>query len=247
MHEFIDGFQLHDNGSQIGIHKTAVILHGLATAESTIISSPISLIMGDHDSSATCLSSETQHLLEGPKEVRDVLLHYFGCLRQDKREAFYDSLDAHQQLWIRDELRRIRELRALFEARNDGLVRLLTTSLSNLRQSAPYRKLKRRGPAVDPIESRLEAPAPNPAHRCGLNANMILFWDSKKYTDEDYPDEFPNQKLPIDELLYNKDKGKNPLMKPCPKKMIRYFHLPANNMSWAEVGWVIRAILNNYY
>lgn len=64
---------------------------------------------------------------------------------------------------------------------------------------------------------------------------MILFKDSKKYTDKTYPDEFPNQKIPIDELLYSEDRARNPLMKECPGGMIRYFHLPANNMSWVEV------------
>lgn len=186
--------------------------------------------MGDHDSPATCLSSKGH---DG--EVRDVLLHYFGCLRQDKRKAFYDSLDAHHQLRIRDELRRIREHRALFEARDDGLVTLLTASLSSLRQSARYKKLKQPGPANDPFEGQLEAQAPRTANRHGLNANMILFEDSKRYTDRDYPDEFPNQKIPIEELL-DENNSANPLMKPCPKNRIRYFHLPANNMSWVEVS-----------
>jgi len=195
--------------------------------------------MGDHDSPGTCLSSDPLHQLE--HEVRDILLHYFGCLKRANRKKFYDSLNAHQKLRIREEHRRIRAHRALFEKRDDGLVRLLTTNLSMLRQSNDFKKLLHQGPAEDIIEQGPESSTPSPPNRYGLNANMILFKDSKKYTDKDYPDEFPNQKIPLDELLYEEDKARNPLMKECPKNMIRYFHLPANNMSWVEVGYGVRA------
>jgi hypothetical protein len=124
---------------------------------------------------------------------------------------------------------------------------MFTSSLSKLRQSASYFGLEHRGPAKDdPIESRLEAPAARPTNRFGLNANMILFEDSKKYTDPTYPDKFPNQKIPIEELLYNEDPELNPLMKPCPPNRIRYFHLPANNMSWVEVGRGRRVVLQQH-
>ena len=195
--------------------------------------------MGDHDSPGTCLSSDDRHQLD--HEVRDVLLHYFGCLKRENRKKFYDSLDEHHQLRIREEHRRIREHRALFEARDDGLVRLLTTSLSLLRQSPFYQNLPHPGPAEDEVESGPESTKPSPANQYGLSANMILFENSEKYTDRDYPDEFPNQKISIDELLYEEDAERNPLMKKCPDNMIRYFHLPANNMSWVEVGYNIHA------
>jgi hypothetical protein len=67
---------------------------------------------------------------------------------------------------------------------------------------------------------------------------MILYQDSKPYRDPNYPEEFPNQKLPIHNLLDSK-KETNPLARECPKNMIRYFHLPANNMSWVEVRKII--------
>jgi hypothetical protein len=110
-----------------------------------------------------------------------------------------------------------------------------------LRQSADFKKLRHRGPAEDIIEQGPESSASRYPNRYGLNANMILFKDYKKYTDEDFPDEFPNQKVPLDELLYREDRAWNPLMKECPKNMIRYFHLPANNMSWVEVGHCVHA------
>lgn len=192
--------------------------------------------MGDHDSPQTCLSSH-----EHDHAVRDVLLHYFGCLKRDDRKKYYDTLNEHHKRRIREEHRRIRAHRALFEGRDDGLVRLLTSSLSHLRQSARYKNLQHRGPAEDKVESGPESPEPRSPNGYGLNANMILFNDSKKYTDPDYPEEFPNQKIPLDDLLYKEDKAINPLYKECPKNMIRYFHLPANNMSWVEVGYGIHA------
>lgn len=182
--------------------------------------------MRDRYLPATCISS-------APHPHRDVLLHYFGCLGLDRRQEFYDSLNAHNQLRIRNELRHIRELRTIFEARYGNLVQPLMASMSLLRQSRRYRTLNHHGSVEDPVESSLEALTA--ANRYGLSANMILFEDSKKYTDTDYPYEFPNQKIPIEELLYNKDASTNPLMKPCPENRIRYFHLPANNMSWVEV------------
>ena len=191
--------------------------------------------MGDHDSPGTCLSSDPRHQLEGAKDVRDVLLHYFGCLTRENRKGFYDSCDAHQKLRIREEHRRIRDHRALFESRDDEALRMLKTNLSSLRQSKEFRKLEDQGPADDFIEPGPEDSKPSLPNQYGLNANMILFKDSKKYTDKNFPDEFPNQKIPIDELLYSKDGRRNPLVNDCPKNIIRYFHLPANNMSWVEV------------
>lgn len=191
--------------------------------------------MGDHDSPGTCLSSDPRHQLNSAKNVQDVLLHYFGCLKRENRKAFYDSLDADQQLRIREEHRRIWDHRALFDARDDGFARMLKTNLSMLRQSTAYRTLRCPGPAEDIIEQGTEDSVLSLPNRYGLNANMILFKDSKKYTDRDYPNEFPNQEIPIDELLYSEDGARNPLVNECPKNVIRYFHLPANNMGWVEV------------
>lgn len=45
--------------------------------------------------------------------------------------------------------------------------------------------------------------------------------------------EFPNQKVPINDLLT--DTPDNLLKEPCKDGMFRYFHLPTNNMAWIEV------------
>jgi hypothetical protein len=49
-------------------------------------------------------------------------------------------------------------------------------------------------------------------------------------------DKFPNQKVPLSLLLEDSPK-ENPLMWKCEEDMIRYFHIPANNMSWVEVSY----------
>jgi hypothetical protein len=46
---------------------------------------------------------------------------------------------------------------------------------------------------------------------------------------------YPNQKIPLDCLLADTDD--NPLKEPAKPGLIRYFHLPANNMAWVEVKY----------
>jgi hypothetical protein len=235
---------------------------------SAIYSKPIeqqSAIMGDHDSPGTCLST----VPHGPpfrQDVRDVLLHYFGCLRGDgkrdenknllptrklneaetatevkrlceeyQRQAFYNSLPLYKQQRIDEEKRRIGDLRALFENddNNRGLVKRFRTSLNAW--------LRR------PLETE-RGTLPDEKKLCKENAfglsGYMMFFENKEggttsgYTgvkDEAFPEKFPNQKIPLKELLYNTDPGTNPLMKPCKDGMIRYFHLPGNNMEWIEV------------
>jgi hypothetical protein len=66
--------------------------------------------MGDHDNPATCLSA-----FEHGSHVRDVVLHYFGCLRVCERAEFFAPLPEYKKQRIRDEEKRIRQQRALFE------------------------------------------------------------------------------------------------------------------------------------
>lgn len=71
----------------------------------------------------------------------------------------------------------------------------------------------------------------------GVDASMIFFRDSKPYTDtQSCPHEvFPNQKISIQNLIYDKNKDRNPLMRDCGNNEFRYFHIPGNNMEWVEV------------
>jgi hypothetical protein len=74
----------------------------------------------------------------------------------------------------------------------------------------------------------------------GFKARAIYFRKSdsgwKGHThhhDQFLPGNFPNQKIPVHNLL--EDLDKNPLSEPCPADYLRYFHFPANNMRWIEV------------
>jgi hypothetical protein len=53
---------------------------------------------------------------------------------------------------------------------------------------------------------------------------------------------FPNQYVPLNLLLENNPKI-NPLMWKCEENMIRYFHMPANNMLWVEVQHAIQNLI----
>ena len=58
-------------------------------------------------------------------------------------------------------------------------------------------------------------------------------WKGFKYPHEKYKGDFPNQKIPVHDLL---DKVEdNPLREPCDPDVIRWFHFPTNNMHWVEV------------
>ncbi len=181
--------------------------------------------MGDHDYPATCLSS----MKHRDEDVRDILLHYFGCLKVKERDAFFQSLPAHKQHRIEAEQQRIDEQRAFFEKDEDtiGLVQRLRASLNNyFRKSTRRRELPMHGPK----------PAKPSKENCySMNGYMMFFKDSEPFTDPNYPDHFPNQKILIRDLLYDEDPKSNPLMKPCGDGEIRYFHLPGNNMEWVEV------------
>lgn len=71
----------------------------------------------------------------------------------------------------------------------------------------------------------------------GYNGWVIAFEKGKGGVTIEHPlchGQFPNQKISIQQLLYNK--SQTPLKRTESKKQLRYFHLPANNMKWVEVG-----------
>jgi hypothetical protein len=180
-------------------------------------------IMGDHDYPATCLSS-----FEHGNDVRDVVLHYFGCLREAEREVYFKQLPHHKQDRITKERNRILEQRALFEVndRTKDLLRKFRKSLSQL----PFV----RGRTGDTRHSGDDLVKLCKENAWGMSAYVISFRNSERYTDPNCSDHFPKQKLDVKDLLYNKDEKTNPLMRPCEKDEIRYFHLPGNNMEWIE-------------
>ncbi|RDL33145.1 uncharacterized protein BP5553_08584 [Venustampulla echinocandica] len=81
--------------------------------------------------------------------------------------------------------------------------------------------------------------SPNLEPEYGLKAGAMYFHKSDSgygpstyYHSKFLPGKFPNQKLPVHNLLDDSDL--NPLSEPCPADKLRYFHFPTNNMLWIE-------------
>jgi hypothetical protein len=222
--------------------------------------------MGDYDKVATCLSSA-----EHGSDVRDVLLHYFGCLRANKRAEFFASLPPAKKQRIRLEETVIWQQRAHFEKEEDtrGLVERFKRSHNEFFYSLPREKQKlireeekrlselrsilelgtdevRNSPdrpnqpfsrqSTSSLEGGSNVAKPSMGNGFGFRASAVFFRNSEPYTDPSCSDHFPNQEKPLKDLLYNKDKAVNPLMRDCEKCEIRWFHFPANNMDWVEAG-----------
>lgn len=69
----------------------------------------------------------------------------------------------------------------------------------------------------------------------GVNAGVVYFQNGLPYSHPKAAGSFPNQTLPVAELLSHQA-GSSLLMEPCKDGMIRWFHLPANNMAWVEAS-----------
>lgn len=68
----------------------------------------------------------------------------------------------------------------------------------------------------------------------GLQAGAVYFKNGEPYSHPKLRDSFPDQTTPLADLLA-KDSDRSVLTEPCEEDMIRWFHIPANNMTWVEV------------
>jgi len=173
--------------------------------------------------------------------VEGGLLHYLGCLPFRDRNHFFDGLQADQEKLknsILEEEARIYRLRETFEGdetTRDG--KLLSTFKTAL--ATKFKAQGRQQHALPPPRSTTTSTV-SPISKIGdlddLNANVIYFKNHEPYDHPDFKSSgtFPNQKIPLS-LLLKRDQKKNPLMWKCEENMIRYFHVPANNMAWIEV------------
>lgn len=105
-----------------------------------------------------------------------------------------------------------------------------------------------RGKQILPIPSgqeKLDSVSENSSHTyCGHNVQLVaLREDGKGIDDPLFHGHFPDQKMPIESLLEN---GYLTLMPRTQEaESFRYFHLPANNLKWVEVGPVTPGICFN--
>jgi hypothetical protein len=174
-----------------------------------------------------CLSTEAHD-----NHVVDITRHFFGCLRVSVRDKFFNTLPEKYQQRIRREENRIEQLRAKIESqpgtKAGAILREFQECIDDWRGLHPWMRVEPKQTPRTPfsldesIDSEIKAP-------------MIFFKDSRPYDIPGVENTFPNQKIHLSKLLAD-DKYANPLMQPCDDNMIRYFHLPANNMTWVEVS-----------
>jgi hypothetical protein len=180
-----------------------------------------------HPAPYTCLSN-----LNHDARVSDNVLHYFGCLPRSRRRKFFETLPADAQHRILREEQRIAKLRAKLEAHPES------NAGAKLRDfKACFREY--REASGRPVPSSWSQPPPDgypgveETVDAEIKAPVICFKDSRPFTNPSLPGSFPHQKVTVRELLQDNEKS-NPLMQPCEDGMVRYFHLPANNMIWVE-------------
>ena len=184
---------------------------------------------------STCLSDKPGH------HVSDPTVHFQGCLRGSKRRQFYESLPVEAQRRILRENERVTDLRRRLETAQCD-----TTAAAQLRgfksamaqwclatnrpatAYAPGPGFESRRPSglsgyfgdEDQVNSHIKAP-------------VMYFRDGQPIDVPSVPNHFPNQKVAMNQLLSH-DEATNLVMQPCDDNVIRYFHLPANNMAWVE-------------
>lgn len=186
--------------------------------------------MANHVGPQTCLSTN-----EHSNRVLDETQHYFACLKEGPRRSFFNGLPKESQRRIRREGLRIEQMRAGLEYEME--------CQPMTKAGALLKGLKKSLREWHAIHGRTTPEAPRtPGLRHGhdstddeIMAPMIFFEDSRPYEIPGVDNKFPNQEISIKRLLAD-DRDANPLMQPCEENMIRYFHLPANNMIWVEVS-----------
>jgi hypothetical protein len=190
--------------------------------------------MTRHAAPNTCLSKYPHD-----ERISDVRLHYFGCLEGTERQRFFNKLPEHSQHRICSEELRIAQARASLdldpESAKGNVLREFKNSLVEWRRLTGRRNL-----------TSLESPGvvrpPSRSVDFDIKAPIIFFKDSRPYNVPGVDNEFPHQKIAIKDLLSDQE-DRNPLMQPCEENMVRYFHLPANNMIWVEVGPILLTYL----
>jgi len=197
--------------------------------------------MSRHQYPSTCLSDKPHDSC-----VSDVTIHFNGCLRSSKRRKFFDGLPSEGQSRIIRDHERIAELRHRLETTESdstAAVRLRAFKqsmthwcLATGRPHAAYAS----GPGYGYDSDTSGRPTGMAAYMGSddavndfIKAPVIYFKDGRPYDVPGLPNRFPGQKVTMADLL-SEDERRNPLMQPCEDGVVRYIHLPANNMSWVE-------------
>ncbi|KAK4154111.1 hypothetical protein C8A00DRAFT_43091 [Chaetomidium leptoderma] len=193
-----------------------------------------------HHSQPTCLSGKPHD-----SRVSDPVVHFNGYLLAAKQTRFYESLVPESQQRITCINGKTRGLRHRLETTDhdstagarlgDFKQAMAQWCAVTGRSPSPYT-----GPAkVGSGSSRSQPPGtpsfgganePVDSH---IKASVIYFRDGTPMDVFGLPKTFPRQKVPVETLL-TEDQTRNPIMQPAEDNVVRYFHLPANNMVWVE-------------
>lgn len=193
----------------------------------------LSMRFGEREAFYSGLPESEQKLIS--KEL--MRIDYFRGVYKDRTLA---PSDGSPLTWLLEKARK--EWNASAFARCQAELAKRQGNHLEARNCRILREVHRRGgkPGVDvriptSSEKRRSLANYNPAEPdYGYNGWLMMFEDGKRGIDDPrcYGN-FPHQKISIRQLLYNKEE--TPLSRSGNKKNLRYFHLPANNMTWVEV------------
>ncbi|KAK0622068.1 hypothetical protein B0T17DRAFT_494506 [Bombardia bombarda] len=186
---------------------------------------------------STCLSDKPHDGF-----VSDVTTHFNGCLPVSRRTAFFNHLPTESQQRILRNNERVAELRARFERIHfhsaPGLrLRNFKSAMSRWHNATNrVAGLTPAGPKMHAAEASMSGMGTYTTHQDVndlIKAPVVYFKDGHPLNVPGLPNNFPNQKITMSHLM-SEDSARNPLLHPCEDNVVRYFHLPANNMSWVE-------------
>jgi len=176
-----------------------------------------------------------------PHTNLDVVSTFFS-LRFVDRDEWYASAPDEWKIQVDNETSRIGDLRAALAAdpKYAPVIERLEVLRKNFAQlifasdseTAPPRAAYKPDITRN-ADEREQSPFVGPL------ASIMMFAKSVPFTTKNPRCQgvFPNQRIPVYELL--EEKSNNPLMEKCVDGVIRYFHLPANQMQWVEVRNVL--------
>jgi hypothetical protein len=180
--------------------------------------------MGDQQNPHTCLSSD-QH----DDNVRHPELHYFGCLRDERKDEYFRQLTQKQQRQILETEAKIQRVLKRIRQDDEGLN--LIKEVKDLRGRFWPKLVAENSLFVNENAHPEAIVTDDGKHGYEMNASII-------FLNPEEPQFFEEQKVPVQDL----GSDQNPIWAPCPKGRFRYFHLPHNNMAWVMVSHYFRAV-----
>ncbi|KAI5919149.1 hypothetical protein F4810DRAFT_517492 [Camillea tinctor] len=166
------------------------------------------------------------------EHISNISLHYSGCLRYSQRQSFLQRLPVKSRLRLERESERIDRLRRRLESLGKGnsasdSVLDFQLCLDHYRESKGWMLPSRA------LEEYGDQERPDPDVDSQIRAPIMYFKNGQPLDMPGVDGTFPCQKVTVKALLGD-DTEANPLMHTLDDDIIRYIHLPANNMAWVE-------------